>query len=65
MVMIYKDDIRQIGWAIKLTFRIGLHKKDLAILEHIRDYFGKGIITSDIDARIRFESLKDIVPLFL
>nr|YP_009867815.1 ribosomal protein S3 [Nemania diffusa]QKG05014.1 ribosomal protein S3 [Nemania diffusa] len=54
MVAIYKDNTRQIGWAIKLIFRISLHVRDLAILEHIRDYFGKGKITSDIDAQIRF-----------
>ena len=33
MVTIYKDNTRQIGWAIKLIFRISLHVRDLAILE--------------------------------
>lgn len=35
---------RAIGWRVQLFFQINLHKKDIALLEDIRDYFGVGMI---------------------
>ena len=48
MILIYKDSVRNIGWAVKLCFRITLHVKDRAILDKIREYFDGGLVTSYI-----------------
>jgi hypothetical protein len=45
-----------------LRFRIGLHKKDAALLEQIREFFGAGVFTLNKNdtAQISFESIKDL-----
>ena len=40
-----KDKSYKSGWQIKTSFSIGLHKKDLAVLEKIKLYFGVGGIS--------------------
>lgn len=60
MILIYKDSMRKLGWAVKLCFRIALHVKDIGILDKIYEYFNGGLVSSDVDCRIRFESLKDL-----
>ncbi len=52
--------MRKLGWAVKLCFRIALHVKDIGILDKIYEYFNGGLVSSDVDCRIRFESLKDL-----
>ena len=34
----------KIGWGVKAVFSIGLHQKDLALLEQIKSFFGVGSI---------------------
>ena len=60
MILVYKDSTRKTGWAVKLHFRIVLHTKDIALLEQIGKYFDGGSVTSDKEAQIVFESLRDI-----
>jgi len=43
---IRKNSKSRLGWSVGLTFQIGLHKKDLEVLEQIKSYFGVGNITS-------------------
>lgn len=45
-VTFIKDKSYKSGWQIKTTFSIGLHKKDLALLEKFKNYFGVGGISS-------------------
>jgi len=40
-----KDKSYKSGWQIKTSFSIGLHKKDLALLEKMKIYFGVGGIS--------------------
>lgn len=43
------------GWRVKPTFEIGLHKKDLALLKLIQNYFNKvGIISLQSKDVVRF-----------
>ncbi len=44
-VTFIKDHSYKSGWQIKTSFSIGLHKKDLALLEEIKYYFGVGGIS--------------------
>ena len=60
LITVYKDNTRSTGWAIKLRFKIGLHNRDLFLLEGIRKYFNGGTITSGDYCVISFESLKDL-----
>lgn len=45
-VTFIRDKSYKSGWQIKTSFSIGLHKKDLAILEKIKLFFGVGGISS-------------------
>lgn len=44
-VTFIKDKSYKSGWQLKTSFSIGLHKKDLALLEKIKIYFGVGGIS--------------------
>jgi len=44
-VTFIKDKSYKSGWQIKTSFSIGLHKKDLALLEKLKIYFGVGGIS--------------------
>lgn len=51
-------------WRVKAIFAIGLHKKDLAILEDIKLWFGVGnIYISGTKVYYRVESFKDLVVI--
>ena len=39
-----KNKTLKVGRLVQLYFQISLHKKDLAILEEIKKYFGVGVI---------------------
>ena len=45
-VTFIKDKSYKSGWQIKTSFSIGLHKKDLALLEKFKIYFGVGGISA-------------------
>ena len=44
-VTFIKDKSYKSGWQLKTSFSIGLHKKDLALLEKIKNYFDVGGIS--------------------
>lgn len=44
IVLVRKKPLSKTGWSVELRFVIGLHEKDLSILEYIRAYFGVGTI---------------------
>ena len=44
-VTFIKDKSYKSGWQIKTSFSIGLHKKDLALLEKFKIFFGVGGIS--------------------
>jgi hypothetical protein len=44
IVAVIETTQRKVGWAIKPRFSIGLHKKDLLILEKIKNFFEVGEI---------------------
>ena len=50
------------GWSVEACFSIGLHNKDLALLELIRASFGVGNITKDREdySKYRISSIKDL-----
>jgi len=53
-----------VGWGLKLTFKIGLHIKDKALLEQVKNTLGVGNITKDKDLlHYRVESLKDLLVI--
>ena len=43
-VSICKDNQYKTGWRLELVFQIVLHKKDIDLLERIKNYFGVGVI---------------------
>ena len=51
------------GWCVKPIFQIGLHKKDLSLLEQIKSFFSVGSIYKDGSQMVHFrvESVKDLV----
>jgi len=40
MVLVRKNAKSRLGWRVESVFKIGLHKKDLALLKQIQAYFG-------------------------
>lgn len=62
-VTFIRDKSYKSGWQIKTSFSIGLHKKDLAILEKIKLFFGVGGISSKGANGIQFyvNSPKDLL----
>jgi hypothetical protein len=68
-VGIHKVSNSKIGYSVKIAFQIGLHKKDLLLLEKIKLFFGVGIISNDGENSIKYqvrsiEDLKIIVNHF-
>jgi hypothetical protein len=60
-----KNDKSKVGWAVKLSFQIGLHNKDRALLEQIQSYFKVGNISKHGSNMLHFrvESVKDLAKL--
>lgn len=46
-VGVFKEARSNTGYSVKLGFQIGLHRKDLPLLEKIQEFFGEGIISKD------------------
>ena len=62
-VSISKNSKLKTGWAIKLSFGINLHKKDLDLLENIKVYFKDvGVVSVRDDSAVKFTvtSLADL-----
>jgi hypothetical protein len=60
---IYKDDSKTTGWRVQTIFTIGLHEKDIALLENIQKFFmGVGKIYSPRKGikQFRVSSIKEL-----
>lgn len=66
MLNLVKSTKYRAGWFVQLSFSIGLHKKDRAVLELIQNYLGIGQITDQGSEAVRFRinSMKDFPSLF-
>jgi|SRR5690606_17888385 len=61
MVNVYKSSKHVAGWGARAAFQIGLHTKDLDILNSIKDYFGVGAISIKGDRCVYYvQSIKDL-----
>lgn len=61
MINIYKSAKHSTGWGARATFQIGLHTKDLPLLNNIRNYFGVGSISIKDDRCVFYvQSIKDL-----
>jgi len=61
IINIYKSNKHEAGWGARATFQIGLHKKDLPILNSIKDYFGVGNISIKANGCIFYvQAIKDL-----
>ena len=60
-----KNNKSSLGWAVKLSFQMGLHIKDRALLEQLQSYFKVGNISNHGSDMIHFrvESIKDLTKL--
>lgn len=55
----------QTGWGVKISFTLDLHKKDKALLEQIRNYFGVGKIhiSGEQSLQFRVDSVKELLVI--
>nr|YP_008964973.1 LAGLIDADG endonuclease [Annulohypoxylon stygium]AHB33532.1 LAGLIDADG endonuclease [Annulohypoxylon stygium] len=61
LVNVYKSSSHNSGWGARATFQIGLHKKDIAILNNIQDYFGVGSVTTKTKGCVYYvQAIKDL-----
>lgn len=61
MINVYKSSKHIAGWGARAGFQIGLHTKDLQILNSIRDYFSVGSIFIKGDRCVYYvQSIKDL-----
>jgi hypothetical protein len=61
MINIYKSNKHEAGWGARATFQIGLHNKDLPILNNIKDYFGVGNISIKANGCVFYvQAIKDL-----
>lgn len=60
---LYADSNCKMGYRVKASFQIGLHVKDLPLLEQIQSYFGVGKITKLGAESVQFRatSLEDLI----
>lgn len=62
---VFKKNGSRLGWSVKLSFQIGLHDKDKALLEQIQFFFGEGNISkhgSDM-LHFRVESVNGLTKI--
>ena len=69
LVSIVRSNKTKVGWRVQIMFKIGLHRKDKAILEYLQIYFGVGNIHKQGSELFQFcvwsvEDLKVIVNHF-
>jgi len=62
MLTIIKDNKYKLGWRVVCRFIISLHKKDLSLLNNIKEFFGVGnvFLMAKDSAQYRVESLKGL-----
>lgn len=68
IILILREPKNKTGWTVKARFSIGLHKKDLVVLELIKSYFGEtgNILKQGKDSvQYRVASLKDLTNVII
>jgi len=62
LIRIRKNNQWKTGWRVELSFEFRLHKKDKALLEQIKNYFGVGAVVFKGTSAIQFSvfSIKDM-----
>lgn len=64
--MIRKNKKFKTGWEVLLSFRINLHKKDLALLERVQAFYAVGTISKGKDfACFSVQSIKDLINVII
>lgn len=64
IIGVSKSTKNKIGWSVKLVFKIGLHIKDKALLEQVKNHLNVGKLYQDEKmVYLRVESLKDLLIL--
>ena len=65
LISINRNKELKIGWSVQLGFQIGLHHKDKALLEQIKNYFDVGSITKQGSQSIQYRvsSVKDLAVI--
>lgn len=53
-ILIVKDSKRLLGWRVELKFQLGLHKRDLCVLEALKEFFGVGKIYKGSNNQMNF-----------
>jgi len=60
-VRIFKSNSTKLGWTIQPVFQIGLHKKDINLLEKIKTFLGVGTIYhKEESSNYMIQSLRDL-----
>lgn len=64
-ILIRKSKTHKLGWSVELCFQIDIHRKDIAILEEIKNYFGSGEIYNHRlqTVQYRVQSIKGIMNI--
>ena len=61
-VRIFQSNLVKVGWTVQPVFQIGLHKKDLSLLENIKAYLGVGeIYHKETSCNYMVQSLRDLI----
>lgn len=65
IVNVLKSDKNKTGWRVQVEFKIGLHKKDLSLLEEIKKFFGVGAIYYQAEDSVQFKvhSIKELLVI--
>ena len=65
IITVWKNPKIKIGWSLKASLSIGLHKKDLEILELIKSYFGVSAIYKHGKDSVQYRvySLQDLIKI--
>jgi len=64
-IIIRKSKTHKLGWSVEPCFQIDIHKKDIAILEQIKNYFGVGEIYNHRSQSVQYRvpSVKGIMSI--
>ena len=61
LINIYKSNSHIGGWGARAAFQIGLHKKDISVLNNIKDFFGVGSVAIKTKGCIYYvQAIKDL-----
>jgi hypothetical protein len=67
-VLVIKNKNSRLGWTVRLFFTIGLHTRDLVLLEKIKEFFGCGYIVKNDNENVvslRVTSLEDFTNILI